>query len=124
MGDNYLISIFLISILTLVFVLAIKSRSRRRPKNLPPSPPSFPILGHLHYIKDPLHRTLLDLSKRYGGPIISLQFGSRPVVLISSWAAAEECFTRNDIVLANRPRLLPRWCLVFTRERSHYNNLK
>ncbi|KAL7245345.1 hypothetical protein ACSBR2_000634 [Camellia fascicularis] len=75
-------------------------------QNLPPSPfPTLPILGHLHLFKTPLHRTLSHIAARHG-PILLLQFGSRPVLLVSSPSAAEECFTKNDIVFANRPRLL------------------
>ncbi|KAD6119049.1 hypothetical protein E3N88_10320 [Mikania micrantha] len=37
---------------------------------------------------------------------MALRFGSRPVLVITSPSAAEECFTKNDIVLANRPLLL------------------
>ncbi|KAK3423304.1 hypothetical protein EUGRSUZ_F00155, partial [Eucalyptus grandis] len=68
-------------------------------------PPSLPIIGHLLLINEPVHRTLQSLSNRYG-PVLSLSFGSRSVVVISSPSVAEECFTRNDIVLANRPCLL------------------
>ncbi|GAV84666.1 p450 domain-containing protein [Cephalotus follicularis] len=75
-------------------------------QHLPPSPfPSLPIIGHLHLIKKPLHRSLSKISNRYG-PILLLHFGSRPVLLVSSPSAAEECFTKNDTVFANRPRLL------------------
>lgn len=82
-------------------------RTRRRYKNLPPTPPfSLPIIGHLHLLKHPvLHRSLHILSQTYG-PIISLNFGSRRMAIISSSSIAEECFTKNDIVLANRPQLL------------------
>ena len=90
-----------LSIISLLFAFNL----RTRPTNLPPSPPSLPIIGHLHYIKIPLHRTLHKLSAKYG-PLISLRFGSRLVVVVSSLPAVEECFTKNDIVLANRPRLL------------------
>ncbi|KAK8642689.1 hypothetical protein V6N13_012026 [Hibiscus sabdariffa] len=75
-------------------------------KQLPPSPAlSLPIIGHLHLIRKPLHRTLAKLSKQHG-PILFFQFGSRPVLVVSSPLAAEECFTKKDVVFANRPRLL------------------
>lgn len=78
---------------------------RRGYKNLPPSPPCMPVIGHLHLIKPPTHRFLYNLSKQYG-PIVSLRFGSRFVVVVSSFEAAQECFTKNDIVFANRPKSL------------------
>ncbi|KAF2302145.1 hypothetical protein GH714_032932 [Hevea brasiliensis] len=52
-----------------------------------------------------MHRTLHSLAQKYGS-IIFLRFGCRPVVVVSSSSAAEECFTKNDIVFANRPKLL------------------
>ncbi|XP_031267250.1 cytochrome P450 81Q32-like isoform X2 [Pistacia vera] len=74
-------------------------------KNLPPSPPSFPIIGHLYLLKQPIHRTLQHLSNKYG-PILNLSFGYRRVLLVSSPSAVEECFTKSDIIFANRSRLL------------------
>ncbi|KAL7242357.1 hypothetical protein ACSBR1_014851 [Camellia fascicularis] len=73
-------------------------------KDHPPSPPALPVIGHLHLLKQPLHLTLHGLSQNRG-PIFSLRFGSRLVVVVSSPSAAEECFTKNDVVLANRPGL-------------------
>nr|POE97472.1 cytochrome p450 81e8 [Quercus suber] len=92
----------------LIFLVAIKLIVKTRttqPKHLPPSPPSLPIIGHLHIIKKPLHRTFHALSQKYG-QIFSLKFGSQLVVIVSSPSAVEECFTKNDIVLADRPPLL------------------
>jgi isoflavone 2'-hydroxylase len=88
-------------VLAVAFKLIIHLQ-KRKPKHLPPSPPSLPILGHLHLVKKPLHRTFHTLSQKYG-QIFSLRFGSRLVVIVSSPSAVEECFTKNDIVLANRP---------------------
>ncbi|KAL4295990.1 hypothetical protein GQ457_12G018170 [Hibiscus cannabinus] len=74
--------------------------------NLPPSPfPCLPIIGHLHLLKKPIYKTLFEIATRYG-PILFFKFGSRSVVVVSSPSAAEECLTKNDIVFANRPRLL------------------
>ncbi|KAJ9166300.1 hypothetical protein P3X46_021074 [Hevea brasiliensis] len=100
-------------------------------KNLPPSPGlSLPIIGHLHLFKKPLHRAFADLSKKYG-PILYLKFGSRPVILVSSPAVAEECFTKNDIIFANRPRLLAGkhlgynyTTLVWASYGDHWRNLR
>ncbi|KAL6964128.1 hypothetical protein U1Q18_035185, partial [Sarracenia purpurea var. burkii] len=66
---------------------------------------TLPIVGHLHLVKEPIHRTLEHLSKIYGS-VFTLRFGSRLVLVVSSPSAVEECFTKNDIIFANRPRLL------------------
>ncbi|KAG7025244.1 Isoflavone 2'-hydroxylase [Cucurbita argyrosperma subsp. argyrosperma] len=106
-------STFLYSVLCIALVVAIsyalKQKSR---KNLPPTPPSIPIIGHLHLLKPPVHRSLLTLSQKYG-PVLSLRFGSRLVVVVSSIDAAEECFTKNDVVFANRPDFAVSKCLSY-----------
>nr|AYM55634.1 cytochrome p450 [Croton stellatopilosus] len=98
--------LFLFSFLILIPFLVLKCyKLKRHHKNLPPSPPSFPIIGHLHLLKPPNHRNLHRLANKYG-PIIFFRFGCRPAIIVSSSSIAEECFTKHDIVFANRPRLL------------------
>ncbi|GLJ19652.1 hypothetical protein SUGI_0355940 [Cryptomeria japonica] len=86
-------------------VLLTANSLRRRVKAKPPQPPSWPIIGHLPLIsksKQPFHRLLSSLSERYG-PIMHLQLGFRPVLVISSSDLAKECFTTNDKAFASRP---------------------
>ncbi|KAH9610385.1 hypothetical protein KSS87_023622 [Heliosperma pusillum] len=93
-------------VFTFIFAtLTVKKLFQKSNQNLPPSPPSLPLIGHLHLLKEPVHRSLQKLSEKYG-PVYYLKFGSRPVVVVSSSSAIEECFTKNDIIFANRPRLL------------------
>ncbi|XVF17592.1 hypothetical protein REPUB_Repub10bG0136900 [Reevesia pubescens] len=94
-----LCSILFIVFLLLFFKLLLGTKS----KNLPPSPIALPFLGHLHLLKKPLHRTLHNLSQKYG-EVFSLRFGSQFVLVVSSPSAVEECFSKNDIIFANRPR--------------------
>lgn len=104
--DEYHLFIFsVLSLLSLVLIFKLVRHGKEI--NLPPSPPSLPVIGHLHLIKVPVHRALQRLSSKYG-PIMALRFGSRSVVIVTSPSAVEECFTKNDIILANRPRLLSR----------------
>jgi len=75
-------------------------------RNFPPSPfPSLPIIGHLYLLKKPIYRTLSKISSKHG-PVILLQLGSRRQLVVSSPSIAEECFTKNDVVFANRPGYL------------------
>ncbi|KAL8136429.1 hypothetical protein V2J09_002430 [Rumex salicifolius] len=94
------------SILAFIILYIITKHILHKIQNLPPTPfPCIPIVGHLHLFKWPFHRTLAALSARHG-PVILLRLGARNLLVVSSPSAAEECLTKNDVVFANRPRLL------------------
>ncbi|KAB2619456.1 isoflavone 2'-hydroxylase-like [Pyrus ussuriensis x Pyrus communis] len=122
---------FFFYFLLFIFFLFLKNYLQKINKKLPPSPSlCFPVIGHLYLFKKPLHRTLAKLSNKHG-PISYLRFGSRPVLLISSPSAAEECFTKNDITFANRPKFLAGkhlgynyTSLTWASYGSHWRNLR
>nr|GEX30089.1 cytochrome P450 81E8-like [Tanacetum cinerariifolium] len=95
--------------ITIVFLIAsylLTSYLRKKPSNLPPTIfPTLPIIGHLYLLKPPLYRTLAKLSAKYGD-VLLLRLGSRRVLIVSSPSASEECFTKNDVLFANRPHML------------------
>ncbi|GLJ29515.1 hypothetical protein SUGI_0581830 [Cryptomeria japonica] len=73
----------------------------------PPHPPSWPIIGHLHLLnkkKIPLHHILYSLSQRYG-PVMHLQLGWRPILVVSTSEMAKQCLKTNDAAFASRPRM-------------------
>ncbi|KAK7270959.1 hypothetical protein RJT34_26505 [Clitoria ternatea] len=99
-------TLFYFSFIFITFLISLKLLFQtRRFRNFPPGPPSFPIIGNLNQLKQPLHRTSHNLSQKYG-QIFSLWFGSRLIIVVSSYPIVQECFTKNDIVLANRPHFL------------------
>ncbi|KAL6655857.1 hypothetical protein ACP70R_006683 [Stipagrostis hirtigluma subsp. patula] len=87
------------------FLYAVKSR-RRTSNKLPPSPPSLPLLGHLHLIGRLRHRSLHELYLRYGGGdgLLLLQLGRRRTLVVSTAAAAADLFRNHDLAFASRPR--------------------
>ncbi|KAL4559597.1 hypothetical protein LXL04_031740 [Taraxacum kok-saghyz] len=100
------VSNLFVSLLLLIASYFFTSHFIRRFSNLPPTVfPALPIIGHLHLLKPPVYRTLAKLSAKYG-PILLLRLGSRRLLLVSSPSTAEECFTKNDSVFANRPHML------------------
>ncbi|VVA91175.1 unnamed protein product [Arabis nemorensis] len=69
--------------------------------NLPPGPKKLPIIGNLHNIKGMLHLCLRDFSQTYG-PVMLLQFGFVPTVVITSKEAAEEVLKIHDLECCSR----------------------
>lgn len=95
----------LCTILVILLLILRHFLLKKQRRNRPPTPPSLPLIGHLHLLKEPMNQTLQALSAKYGD-ILSLKIGVREVLLLTSPAAVDECFTKNDIIFANRPSTL------------------
>lgn len=67
----------------------------------PPSPPSLPIIGNLHQFGALPHRSLFDLSKKYG-PIMLLRLGMKPALVVSSARVAKEVLRTHDLTFADK----------------------
>ncbi|XP_066387914.1 trimethyltridecatetraene synthase-like [Miscanthus floridulus] len=76
----------------------------KRKLNLPPGPRPWPVIGNLNLIGALPHRSVHELSKRYG-PLMSLRFGSFPVVVGSSVDAARSILKTHDLAFIDRPRM-------------------
>ncbi|XP_049344182.1 cytochrome P450 81C13-like [Solanum verrucosum] len=105
MENHYSSYLFYLAILLFFTPILFRYIFHRR-RNLPPSPFSFPIIGHIYLLKSTLHLTLTSLSAKYG-PVLYLKLGyNMPVIVVSSPSAVEECLTKNDVIFANRPKTL------------------
>ncbi|KAK7281972.1 hypothetical protein RIF29_10396 [Crotalaria pallida] len=96
-------------LLTLIFTcLLIKflliDKLKKRISNLPPSPPMLPFIGNLHQLGTMPHISLQNLADKYG-PIIYLQLGQIPTVVVSSAKLAKEVLKTHALALASRPQL-------------------
>ncbi|KAJ1403279.1 Cytochrome P450 [Sesbania bispinosa] len=98
----FLFFVFIFIALLLRFLFTEKSRKRR--SNLPPSPPILPIIGNLHQLGTSPHLSLQSLADKYG-PIIFLQLGEIPTVVVSSARLAKEVLKTHDLALSSRPQL-------------------
>ncbi|KAL6655502.1 hypothetical protein ACP70R_006328 [Stipagrostis hirtigluma subsp. patula] len=87
----------------LVAVFFLKAVLRRHVYNLPPGPKPWPIIGNLNLLGKLPHRSIHELSKRYG-PLMQLRFGSLPVVVGSSVEMAKLFFKTHDAAFCDRPR--------------------
>ncbi|XP_052181446.1 cytochrome P450 71B9-like isoform X4 [Diospyros lotus] len=97
--------LLLLAIPIVFFVLQKLKQSGGR-FQLPPGPPGLPFVGNLHQLdKSALCRHLWQLSKIYG-PLMSLQLGSRPILVVSSAKMAKQFLKTHDAQFAGRPSMV------------------
>ncbi|MBA0881399.1 hypothetical protein Goshw_020619 [Gossypium schwendimanii] len=90
--------------LTVFTLLLMKEEKNKRMKGikLPPGPPKLPLIGNLHLLGNLRHRSLENLSKKYGS-IMLLQLGSAPTVIVSSAKTAQQVLKIHDLYCCTRP---------------------
>ncbi len=94
-------------VVTSLLGILLKSSSNEKWKNLPPSPPVFPLIGNLLQMTRDPHKTFVELGKNYGS-IFTFWFGrSKPVIIINEHKTAREAFIRGAQALSGRPQ---RYC--------------
>jgi hypothetical protein len=97
-------SFLLFTFSLILFKLFLQPKQKTTNQKRPPGPPTLPIIGNLHILGKLPHRTLHSLSKKYG-PIMFLQLGQVPTIIISSSKVAKSFLNTHDLVFASRPRI-------------------
>lgn len=72
--------------------------------NLIPGPKRLPVIGtlHLHAGDSPPHHVFRDLSRKHG-PLMRVQLGELPFLIVSSVETAKEVLRTHDVAFSNRP---------------------
>ncbi|XP_040988343.1 cytochrome P450 71A9-like [Juglans microcarpa x Juglans regia] len=109
-----LVFVFLPPFLYLLLLGQRKKPNHEAAKSrLPPGPRKLPLIGNLHQLGGMLYRSLQRLSAEYG-PLMFLQLGLIPTLIVSSADMAREIFKTHDRVFSGRP-------VFYAAKRLSYN---
>ncbi|XP_047974279.1 desmethyl-deoxy-podophyllotoxin synthase-like [Salvia hispanica] len=101
------LSIIVASILLLLILSMLKKPTQsERDLNRIPGPKRLPVIGNLHLLlsKSMPHFIFRQLAAKYG-PLLRLQLGGVPFLIVSSVEAAKQVLKTHDVAFANRPTM-------------------
>ncbi|KAM7275400.1 hypothetical protein ACFE04_017266 [Oxalis oulophora] len=99
-----LLSSFILCSTILILSYLLKILWFKNHSELPPSPPKLPLIGNLHQLGKLPHRSFHALSAIYG-PIMFLQSGKVPTIVVSSSEIVKQILKHHDIEFSNRPNV-------------------
>ncbi|KAJ5731816.1 hypothetical protein N7493_003297 [Penicillium malachiteum] len=91
-------------LLAIVFCFILYRRSCLM--NLPPGPPSLSIIGNLHQLPSVNLWTKLTEWRRKYGPIITVNFGQRKMIILGSQKIAQDLLGKRAEIYSSRPNFL------------------
>ena len=105
MPSSIAIPSYILAIITLLWVTYRLLQVGRRPKGLPPGPPTLPILGNIHQMptKNP-HLQFQAWAQEYGA-IYSLMLGTTTMIVLNDDKAVKELLDRRSSNYSSRPDL-------------------
>ena len=119
----------LLAVAAVFYLLQELLRAKKR-KRFPPGPKGLPILGNIHLLGKNPHQDLYHLAQKHG-PIMYLQLGFVPAIIVSSPEAAEKFLKTHDLVFASRPYNQAVWYvthqqrnLVWAKYGSYWRNMR
>jgi cytochrome P450 len=118
---QYVLAIFILLFIT-VFLQFIFKRPGKKPAGYcpPPSPPTLPLIGHLHLLTPVAYKGFHALNNKYG-PLLYLRLATYPAVLVSSAPLATEIFKALDVHFTSRIKSPFEDTLLFGSSTSFFN---
>ncbi|GMJ14014.1 cytochrome P450, family 71, subfamily A, polypeptide 26 [Hibiscus trionum] len=89
--------------ISFVIIFYLQLAKTKKKLNLPPSPPWLPIIGNFHQLGKLPHRSLRNLASKHG-PLLLLQLGHNPTLVVSTAEMAEKVIKSHDVAFSSRPK--------------------
>lgn len=96
----------------IIFSWLVKSIYRQR--NLPHGPIPIPFFGNIISLAHNTHTTLTKLADFYG-PVFTIWFGTKPIVMVNDYNVALEVFSKNGLKFSARPNFISK---VLTKNKT------
>ncbi|KAF2284004.1 hypothetical protein GH714_017907 [Hevea brasiliensis] len=96
-----ILAVFLLPILTLLLFRG-KDDNKKKGLKIPPGPRRLPLIGNLHQLSSQPYVDFWKMAKKYG-PVMQLQLGRCPTVVLSSTETSKELMKDRDVECCSRP---------------------
>lgn len=98
------ISILFTLAVAAILALAVRlSQVGRRPRDLPPGPPTLPLIGNLHLMpRKDVHLQFQKWAEEYG-PVYSLILGTKTMIVLNSGQAVKDLLDKRSAIYSSRP---------------------